>query len=233
MTWIQLPDADDGSGASPLRLTELGAIRLAAGPVPAQVASLCAPEQELVAGASPRRQRQFAAGRSLARAAMAALGVPPQAIGRGAAGAPLWPAGLVGSITHSGGLAAAAVAAARHCGGIGIDLEDPARVAARLHPRLFTASEQRLLSGADPRLPGLLFAAKEATYKAVQPRVGRYIGFQEAEVDVDWAAGAWRPRYLGEHEPNRLMERGRGRFGFWGSYVIALLTLPAGSADPE
>ena len=67
-------------------------------------------EEELVAQAAPKRRRDFALGRACARAALSDLGQPDAVIGQGENGAPLWPAGVVGSITHTKGYAAALVA---------------------------------------------------------------------------------------------------------------------------
>src|SRR5438874_13378259 len=73
-------------------------------------APLLGPEAAAVASAVPSRQREFATGRACARQALAALGVAPVPLDRGAGGAPAWPAGGVGSITHCAGYRGAAVA---------------------------------------------------------------------------------------------------------------------------
>lgn len=223
MTWRDYPPL-----CSDLAVAPPGAERIAlvGGPVADHTATLWPEERAAVARAGERRRRQFAAGRHLARLAMDQLGVAAGPVGRDENAAPAWPGGLVGSISHSAEVAVAAVAAQGHCLGLGIDLEDPGRVGPRLHPRVFTAAERQLLAAADPRLPGVLFAAKEAGYKAVQPLVGRYIGFHEAEVSVDWNARRWRLRYLGDYPPNRLMERGHGHFCFCGRYVLSLFIIP-------
>lgn len=228
MSWIELPPLGEPVETTAVALTSWGPAQLASGPVTDHMAAIWPEERNQIAAAGPRRRRQFSTGRHLAHRAMAALGRAGGPVSRTADGGPIWPGGLVGSISHSGQLALAAVARAEACGGLGVDLEEPARVGPHLYRRLFTAAERESLAqgDADPRLAGLLFAAKEAGYKLVQPRVGRYIGFQEAEVSVDWAGGTWRLRYLGDHEPNRLMEHGEGSFGFCGPYVIALLALP-------
>ena len=68
------------------------------------------PEEEaVVAKAVDKRRREFAVVRSCARRAMEKLGVPPQPVLPGERGAPGWPAGLVGSMTHCDGYGAAAL----------------------------------------------------------------------------------------------------------------------------
>jgi 4'-phosphopantetheinyl transferase EntD len=91
---------------------------------------------------------------------------------------------------------------------------------------LFTPREIEQLQQADPRLPGLMFSAKEAGYKAVHPLVGRFIGFQEAEVEVSWPDRTLQLRYVGDHEPNRIMERGIGHFCFFEGYVLTVFVIP-------
>ena len=79
------------------------------------------PEEEaLVARSVDKRRREFTTARRCAREALARLGVPPAPILPGERGAPRWPAGVVGSMTHCAGYRAAAVARpAPTCGSIG------------------------------------------------------------------------------------------------------------------
>ncbi|MFL5884840.1 MAG: 4'-phosphopantetheinyl transferase, partial [Thermoleophilaceae bacterium] len=80
------------------------------------------PEEEaLVARAVAKRRNEFVTGRALARRALSTLGVAPVAIGRGARGQPLWPGGIVGSITHCRGYRACAVARFDEIASVGID----------------------------------------------------------------------------------------------------------------
>ena len=65
-----------------------------------------------------------------------------------------------------------------------------------------------------------------AAYKAVYPRAGRFIGFQEAEIDIDWEARTLRARYIGDHPPNRIMSDGEGHFCFFGEYVLTVFLIP-------
>ena len=71
-----------------------------------------------------KRQAEFLAGRICARAALQQLQgsgvVPPIGEDR----APVWPAHICGSITHSTGRAAAIVANKQHWRGLGMDLEN-------------------------------------------------------------------------------------------------------------
>lgn len=80
-------------------------------------------EAAAVARAVPARQREFATGRACARAALAQIGQPAGPLIRGAEGEPMWPSGVVGSITHCVRYRAAAVARRRDILALGIDAE--------------------------------------------------------------------------------------------------------------
>jgi 4'-phosphopantetheinyl transferase EntD len=127
------------------------------------------PNEEIhVARSAPKRRRDFALGRACARAALTGLGHGDAAIARSENGAPLWPPGIAGSITHTDGYAAALAGESSRFAGIGIDAEQVGGVTPDLWPRLFTGPEQdRLRNEADPLCAAtLLFSAKEASYKA-------------------------------------------------------------------
>ena len=154
---------------------------------------------------------------------MGRLNSAPAPITRDEHGRPVWPSGLIGSISHSERLAVA-VASNGALRGIGIDVEDLNRFDGRnprLYKKLFTDAE-RSRDWADPREGAVLFSAKEAAYKAVNPLVGRHIGFQEVQAAVDWDGSRFQIRYLGNHPPNGLLNRGFGRFCFVDDQVVTL-----------
>jgi 4'-phosphopantetheinyl transferase EntD len=84
---------------------------------------LYAVERRAVHDAVPARRREFRTGRACARRCLERLGRPPGPIGCGPRGEPLWPTGVVGSITHCAGLRACAVAPAAAVRALGIDAE--------------------------------------------------------------------------------------------------------------
>jgi len=136
-----------------------------------QASSLLPGEAAAVATAGRVRRTEFAAGRACARAALAELGVPPGPVLPGRAGEPVWPAGVVGSLTHCAGYRACAVARAGDLAAIGIDAEpDRALPGGVLAAVAGDAERSRIadLCAADPGVPWdlLLFCAKESVYKA-------------------------------------------------------------------
>jgi len=131
----------------------------------------------------PRRRTDVALGRTAARRGLEGLGVAASAIGRGSLGQPLWPAGVVGSITHAAGWGLAAVAHDDRAVGIGLDLEHADRYFPGLEDEVSFGSEREQLgTPIDDRAVVELFAIKEAVYKALSPVVNRYFGFEAAAV---------------------------------------------------
>ena len=127
-------------------------------------------EEAMVENAAPKRRREFALGRCCAHGALEKLGHGAAVIGRGENGAPLWPDGVTGSITHTRDYAAAVVGEARHFSGIGVDAERIGDITQGLWRRLFDAAECDHLMGLDEaeqvRIATMIFSAKEACYKA-------------------------------------------------------------------
>ena len=129
------------------------------------------PEEEtLVADAAPKRRRDFALGRACAHQALTALGRGDAVIGRDGNGAPVWPDGVVGSITHTSGYAAALAADASRFSGAGLDAERVGAVSPNVWPKVFGTGERdylEMLDDEDRKLAAtLFFCAKEACYKA-------------------------------------------------------------------
>jgi 4'-phosphopantetheinyl transferase EntD len=222
MSWRDVPPLTTEFGRG---LPELPGIALAAVDVGAVEAPLYPEEEHAVARSVEGRVHEFRAGRHAARCALADLGLAPCAIPRRADRRPVWPAGVAGSISHAGTLAVAAVARADIARGLGVDLEACGRVTPALHAKLFTPAERDRYAEVEAEWPTLLFSAKEAGYKAVNPLAGQFIGFQEAEVDVDWVRREFRLRYVGAHAPSRIMDRGLGHFAVASGYVLTVFAV--------
>lgn len=132
-------------------------------------------EADAVDHALHPRQREFAAGRSAARDAMMAIGFPPRSVPMGADRAPVWPEGLVGSITHNEEQVVAAVADAAKVRSLGIDIEACEPLDAELWGSILADEEVEGLGewGVPPGQAAMrIFSAKEAVYKAAYPIVG-------------------------------------------------------------
>ncbi|MGZ9935080.1 4'-phosphopantetheinyl transferase family protein [Streptomyces sp. NC-S4] len=146
------------------------------------------PEEEAaIARAVPGRRREFATARLCARRALAELGRPPAPLLPGPRGAPSWPAGVVGSLTHCEGYRAAAVARRGDLAGLGIDAEPHRPLPAHVLEAVAVPAEHarhRVLSATVPQVcwDRVLFCAKEAVYKAWFPRTGLPLEFGEADI---------------------------------------------------
>ncbi|MFK0180600.1 4'-phosphopantetheinyl transferase [Streptomyces xanthochromogenes] len=179
-------------------------------------------EDELVAGSVPRRRREFTTVRACARRALGQLGVASVPILPGLRGAPGWPAGVVGSMTHCVGYRAAAVARTEDVLAIGIDAEPNLPIRTDGARDLVTVAEERArLPALRARRPEvhwdrLVFSAKESVYKAWFPLTGRSLDFDQAVVTVDPDEGTFHARLL---VPGPLSDGGR-LTGFEGRWLL-------------
>jgi 4'-phosphopantetheinyl transferase EntD len=139
--------------------------------------------------------------RRCAREALASLGVAPGPILPGPRREPVWPAGVVGSITHCTGYRGAAVARRGDLAALGIDAEPHAALPEGVLEAVTVPAERLRLAELTGRHPAvhwdrLLFSAKESVYKAWFPLTRRMLGFEEAELTFDVSAGSFAARLL-------------------------------------
>lgn len=157
-----------------------------------------AEEERLVQRAVEKRRREFLTGRACARQALRRLGVASVAIPIGERGEPLWPGGVVGSITHCTGYRACAAAWSNDVLSVGIDAEVNEPLPAGVLSQVAFGREIRMVAQRDAGvcLDRLLFSAKEAVYKAWFPLTKRWLGFEDVDLSVDVASGAFHARLL-------------------------------------
>ena len=143
-------------------------------------------EWEDIASAAPNRQKEFVAGRQLARVLSEQLGLPPSPLRRAGDRAPVWPADRTGSLSHCDTLCAAAIGKRDTVQSIGIDVETIGRVEQKLWPTLFTQKEADYFSSLAPNTVALeatlFFSAKEAFYKCQYPLTQEWVGLQDVEI---------------------------------------------------
>ena len=195
------------------------------------------PEEEaLLARAMDKRRREFTTARHCARTALGRLGVPPAPLLPGVKGAPQWPAGVVGSITHCDGYRAAAVARDQDVVTLGLDAEPAGPLPDGVLRLVSSEGERAWLRDFAQARPDvcwdrLLFSAKESVYKAWFPLAGRWLDFTEASVTVDPDAGTFSAALL---VPGPVA-RGRTLAGFCGRWMTGrglVLTAIAVPAEP-
>ncbi|MBX7550444.1 4'-phosphopantetheinyl transferase superfamily protein [Streptomyces sp. NPDC004232] len=159
------------------------------------------PEEESTAASlSPERRLKFAAVRNCARQGLHRLGIAPAPILRGPAGEPVWPSGIVGSMTHCSGYHAAAVARSDEVAAIGIDAEvnRPLRYH-EMFDLITTREERAWIADVESAYPDvswarLVFTAKESLFKAWFSITRRPLGLGQITVEVDPLSGEFHAR---------------------------------------
>ena len=223
-------------GVRDLTLLSSGACHAAVGRVQDHLSALSVEEREHIGRAVESRQFAYSTGRYLAKSALADIGVEVSSIPTHASRRPLWPDGVVGSITHSRRYAMAVVGVRSGLAGIGVDFEVAGRVTEDIAETVMSADERdwcqalslRGASGSCPRTAYTAnFSAKEAVFKAVNPIVGLMVGFRE--VQIHWLGDdrAFTATYVGRNRENAIIDVGRGAVFALDDHVGALFRIDA------
>ncbi|MFF5210872.1 4'-phosphopantetheinyl transferase [Streptosporangium sp. NPDC000396] len=186
------------------------------------------PEEEIVvAQAVDKRRNEFTTARHCARQALARLGLPPVPILPGERGAPVWPDGVTGAITHCAGYRAAAVSLKALT--VGIDAEPHEPLPEGILSAIALDQEQAALARLGGRIhwDRLLFSAKESVYKAWFPLARRWLDFEEALITLD-PSGTFTARLLvpGPHVAGQRLTGFAGRWLVADGLVVTAITLP-------
>jgi len=188
----------------------------------------------------PARIADFTAGRLCARLALARRGVEGFSLLPGADRQPRWPAGIVGSITHTDGYAAAVAAPRDRVGSLGLDSIRVDALERRLWAKIGTAEELEALATltveASIWQAALLLAAKEAFFKCQYPLTRELLGFDAVQIGFTADRGQVGTFSVVPRRPLRLdswRQDGRvplpcGRWRCHGAYVTAGIALPPG-----
>jgi 4'-phosphopantetheinyl transferase EntD len=184
-------------------------------------------ERAMLDGAVEARLAEFATARHCARQALRRIGVPDGPILRGPKREPIWPTGIVGSLTHCTGYRAAAVARAAEVLAIGIDAEPHAAIPDRVAQRVLCAAERAWVAQAPASVhwDRLIFSAKESVYKAWFPLARRWLDFDEATIAIDPAAATFEARLLVE-PPEGVPATFLGRYLVEDGLVLTAIAVP-------
>jgi len=187
-------------------------------------------EQISVKNAVLNRKSEFYAGRIAARNALKKLGVLPITIPVGPGRMPIWPEGIIGSITHTRIYAMAATAYTASLKGIGIDLEKNARITADLLEHLNSSCRKdvslkcrQALNSKGICAQTLEFSIMEASFKAYFSITQHYIEWEEVSCDIDPDTNCFTIKISDSFTPstnnvNRIM----GRFGLVDAHLISV-----------
>ncbi|RAI44661.1 hypothetical protein CH341_07890 [Rhodoplanes roseus] len=150
---------------------------------PGDEAALLDAEASSIVSSIVAVRRASGAARVVARELLAGLGHAGCALPRTASGAPDWPRDVVGSLAHDQAVAVAAVAPRAAVAALGIDVEPAEPLPDDILDLVATVPERSGLAG-DPLRGRVLFAAKEAVYKAMHPLDGVFLDFHDIVVDL-------------------------------------------------
>lgn len=177
-----------------------------------------------IAQARPARQREFSAGRKAARAAMADFDLPQAAVPMAPDRAPIWPAGVAGSITHSQSQCLAVVT--RHAQSIGIDLEEARPLDQQLQSVICSPQELARIAGPkQDMLAKLIFCAKEAAYKAQYPLTKTLLGFDHFDVTLHLEKFAFEAIYQRPAGAFQAGDKLEGRFAQLADHFVTAVTI--------
>lgn len=192
------------------------------------------PEEEwIIRRAIESRRREFATARACARGALAKLGLPPQSIPADPHGSPMWPRGIVGSITHCAGYCAAAAGRTQDLAALAIDAEPNRQLRKGTLSVIASPSESRWVQKCLRESPHicwdrLVFCIKEAVYKAWFPLTGQSLGFEDVRIEIDRASRAFSAhlRVTVSVVDRLALSRMSGRWLVADGLIVASIALP-------
>ena len=190
-------------------------------------------ERTYLENVSQNRKREFIAGRFCAHEAMMLASMPPENIHIGGKGEPIWPSNIVGSITHSHGYAAAAVARKSDIISVGLDAEIDEPLSSKALQRISNHQEEewaKTVGGALVQHPGkVLFSAKEATYKAWYPITHEWLGFKEAHINFHDQGNSFTVQ-IQKNGPIREMH---GKYAIRKDVILTAIEVPSPKSEAQ
>lgn len=143
-------------------------------------------EKQATGNFSGKRLQDFSTGRYCARKALAAIGYENAEILVGDDKQPIWPAGYVGSISHSGKLVGAVAGKTSQIISIGLDIETIGKIKPDMWRLLYTEAETCFLNAFSGEelayYTTLLFSFKESFYKLQFPLTKTFLNFTDVEI---------------------------------------------------
>jgi enterobactin synthetase component D / holo-[acyl-carrier protein] synthase len=191
---------------------------------------LSSEEEVYITKAVEGRKGEFRAGRHASREALGLLGYKtPAVILRDSLRRPVWPADVVGSISHTSNCCIAAVAYSRDYLGIGVDVEIASPIDASLISRICTKQElrwvyERKALGDRAYWCKHIFSIKESIYKLFNPLHGVFLDFLEIEVCLDLDNQCFRATI--SEKAHSISCEYRGRYFSDSRYVYSSAFLP-------
>ena len=186
-------------------------------------------ERRYIMHAAAKRRAEFATVRVCARRALAELGVRPCPLVPAPDGAPCWPPGIVGSLSHANTLCAAAVSRHPDILAVGIDVEDDTLLDLEIEELTCSTAERDWLRRQDPDLRGrlgmLVFSAKEAVYKCQYAVTGAMFDFGEINLVINLRDGMFHVAQLSAAAADFPCAEIRGRFHVAAGHLLTTAVL--------
>ncbi|HET9955681.1 MAG TPA: 4'-phosphopantetheinyl transferase superfamily protein [Polyangiaceae bacterium] len=180
---------------------------------PSEPATEVLPEEDqCVARAVAKRRNEFRKTREYARRLLREFGVHDFALLPGLKREPVWPEGIVGSVTHTDGFCAVAIGPAARYAGIGIDAEPNLPIQPDVARHVCLPEEYEQHGWISPLLAArLIFSAKESIYKSQFYLTRQYLGFFDVKVQIH-ENGSFVGRLLVDAGPLRRGAELKGAF---------------------
>ncbi|WP_329903572.1 4'-phosphopantetheinyl transferase family protein [Porphyromonas pogonae] len=131
---------------------------------------------------SASRLKTFILGRIAARLALSRLKIENKSILKGQYGEPVWPAHIVGSISHKENIAIAVVANKDDYLGVGVDIEDASIELSQKECLLFCTDNEIQNIRNQSQIPINIFSRKEAFFKAFFSAYHKLCDWKELDV---------------------------------------------------
>ncbi len=199
------------------------------------------PEERMyVQRAVDKRVREFAAGRSCARRALAELAIRDFTLLPAPDRQPVWPPSTVGSISHTVGYCVAVAAPKELIAALGVDSERTGQVSRELWTTIACAAEYEwcmsLPPGERADAMTLLFSAKEAFYKCQYPLTREWLDFHDLRIERLAPSGAGAAFAVHFNRPVAIAGRWNGspphgRYLIRDGILTSGIALPAGAPD--
>lgn len=181
-------------------------------------------QREYARGLPEVRANEFSSGRRSARAALTHLGCAEPTVAREGR-RPVFPTGFVGSIGHTRKMATACCGPSTTYHGIGCDIERCDRAMSDRVTRRITVDVEASSVSALDHGQTLVFAAKEAIYKAVNPITDEYFDFLDVVLSVDLGNQSFSGKCVGPRRSAPVIDSGRGAFGRYRDHWVALFLI--------
>jgi len=186
-------------------------------------------ELTCTAGMVPQRREEFAAGRTAVRMAAMEDGSEPFAVPIGIDRAPIWPKGIIGSITHSSDVCLAAISRSERFAAIGIDVEPYATLPPDIAAEVVHEGDGLELESGNAPLTQHdvvgVFSAKEAAYKCQFPLTGSMLGFDALSIRLMPQSHRFEARFEKSVGSFRTGDTLDGGYALVGNHVLTVASI--------